>query len=165
MVPEIFAQGVWYLGYFYSSYGFNDIGRPSLIAVERNHSSGQTVLRELRENLRYPSLYYNRRFNTRMRKPTEYLGWVTDIQSRQPLLDGLAASVRENEIVISDMDTLKEMATFVRNEEDGKPQAQEGCYDDRVIALAISHEMLRYHLHDPIGELPTWERAPTRSGV
>jgi hypothetical protein len=131
-----------------------------LVAVERNHASGQTVLRELRENWRYQSLYYNRRFNTRMRKATEFLGWVTDSASRQPMLDALAASLREGTLQINSPNTVREMHTFVRNDL-GFPEAQEGCKDDRVISMAIALEMTRWHTHDPVGEVPEWVGAET----
>ncbi len=168
MSPEIAAQDLRLLGMWYSSIDRLGGGRPALLAVERNHSSGQTVLRYLREQLRYPTLFYNRRFNTRLRKPTEFLGWVTDVQSRMPLLDGLAAAVREGDILVPSEDHIREMRTFVRDNvigADGHPEAQEGCHDDRVISLAIAYEMSRYHAHDPEGAMPEWERADTLTGL
>jgi hypothetical protein len=160
MAPEVFAEGLFGLGNFYASSSKFALARPALLAVERNHASGQTALRELRERWRYQSLYYNRRFNTRMRKATEYLGWVTDTASRQPLLDSLAAALREQTLHINCPETLKEMHTFVRNDL-GVPEAQEGCHDDRVISLAIAYEMTRWHIHDPVGEVPEWQGANT----
>lgn len=168
MDPEIAAKELRLLGMWYSSIDRLGGGRPALLAVERNHSSGQTILRILREELRYPTLFYNRRFNTRLRKPTEFLGWVTDVQSRMPLLDGLAAAVREGDILLPSEGHIREMRTFVRDNvvgADGTPQAQEGCHDDRVISLAIAYEMSRYHAHDPEGAMPEWERADTLTGL
>ncbi len=160
MAPELFAEGLWSLGNFYASASKFALSRPALIGVERNHASGQTALRELREKWRYQSLYYNRRFNTRMRKATEYLGWVTDSQSRQPMLDSLAAALREGTLDVASTNSIKEMFTFVRNLM-GEPMAQEGCHDDRVISLAITLEMSRWHIHDPVGEVPEWQGANT----
>ena len=39
--------------------------------------------------------------------------------------------------LINDKETLEEMLVFVRNEK-GRPEAQEGCHDDLVMALAIA---------------------------
>ena len=38
----------------------------------------------------------------------------------------------------NDKETLEEMLVFVRNEK-GRPEAQEGCHDDLVMALAIAY--------------------------
>jgi hypothetical protein len=160
IVPELFAEGLFALGNFYASASRFGLARPALLAVERNHASGQTVLRELRENWRYQTLYYNRRFNTRMRKATEFLGWVTDSASRQPMLDAFASSLREGTLQINSPDTVREMHTFVRNDL-GHPESQEGTHDDRVISMAIALEMTRWHTHDPVGEVPEWVGAQT----
>lgn len=168
MTPEVAAKELRLLGMWYSALDRGGAGRPALLAVERNHSSGQTILRYLREHYHYPNLFYNRRFNTRLRKATEFLGWVTDVQSRMPLLDGLASAIREGDIDLPSDDHIREMRTFIRDNvvgADGTPQAQEGCHDDRVISLAIAHEMTRYHTHDPEGAMPEWERADSLTGL
>ena len=36
------------------------------------------------------------------------------------------------------LETLEEMLVFIRNEK-GRPEAQEGCHDDLVMALAIAY--------------------------
>lgn len=137
MAPEIFADNLALLGVLYSSKGIGDIRQHSLIAVEKNYSSGETVLRELQQRLRYPRLYYARQVNRRAEKVKEVLGWQTTVETRMPMLDKLASALREGTIAIPNKDTIKEMLTFVRGE-DGKPQAQEGSHDDRVISLAIA---------------------------
>lgn len=62
------------------------------------------------------------------------------------MLDELAQAMREESIAVYNPDSLKEMRTFVRGE-DGKPQAQEGCHDDRVISLAICLQVARRYSH------------------
>jgi hypothetical protein len=145
MAPEEFARLLDMLGYLYSSPATVNgrSGRQAaLVGVERNHSSGETVLRELKERYRYPNLYYSRLFAKRYAKVTPVAGWVTNVETRQPMLDELAAAVRNMAIDIRCLDTLKEMVTFVRNP-DGKPEAQEGSHDDRVISLAIALQIAR----------------------
>jgi hypothetical protein len=63
-----------------------------------------------------------------------------------PMLDSLAEGVRNATIEIPSADTVREMFTFVRGDE-GRPEAQEGTHDDRVISLAIAKQMTRYHAH------------------
>jgi len=43
---------------------------------------------------------------------------------------------------------------------DGKPAAEEGCHDDRVIALAIAWQMKRDHRHVLDSPVPTYQIDP-----
>jgi hypothetical protein len=81
------------------------------------------------------------------------------------MLDALAEGVRNATIEIPSADTVKEAFTFVRGDE-GRPEAQEGTHDDRVISLAIAHQMLRYHRHGaPRRDLPEMVVRNTPTGV
>lgn len=137
MAPEVFADQLALLGRFYSSEQRSGLRTSALLAPEKNHHSGETVIKRLKERHRYPNLYTHRSLNRRFDKRTEMLGWVTTVETRMPMLDNLAALVRDGSFEIRSKDSLKEMATFVLGE-DGKPQAQQGAHDDRVISLAIA---------------------------
>ena len=50
----------------------------------------------------------------------------------------LQAIINDHIELINDKETLEEMLVFVRNEK-GRPEAQEGCHDDLVMALAIAY--------------------------
>lgn len=169
IVPEVFAEQLWMLGNWYSCpAGKPPENRrdPALIAVERNHSSGQTVLRILREEKKYPHLFWERRFNERTQQITPRLGWVTDGDTRMPMLDDLARAVREETLGIPAPDTIREMFGFVYDEKDGQPRAQENLHDDRVISLAIALQMaLHHHAAEPAGELPDTQVADTPTGL
>lgn len=144
MAPEVLAEQLYLLGHFYASESAPSSGQlvPSLLAVEKNHSSGETVLRLLQQHHRYPRLYYGKQINRRANRVTQVLGWVTSQETRMPMLDELAQAVRERTIDLRNPDTIREMFTFIRGE-DGKPEAQEGCHDDRVISLAIAMQAAR----------------------
>lgn len=161
--PEQFAEQLNYLGHFYS---MESQGRriPAMIAVEKNHSSGETVLRHLKHTHNYSNLYYSRQMNRRWEKPTPMLGWVTTKETRMPMLDELAQAVREGTVDIPCAQTIKEMYTFVRGD-DGKPVAQDGAHDDRVISLAIALQAGRLHSYEPvIGDIPEYEPAGSATG-
>lgn len=144
MAPEVFAEFLNRLGYFYSSPGPKKDQRvASLLGVERNHSSGETVLNLLKHEYRYPSLYYSRPVARRREKPQDRLGWTTNAESRQVMLDDLAADIRNGDITITIAETIKEMETFVRDDT-GKPQAQIGAHDDRVITIAIGRQLCNH---------------------
>jgi hypothetical protein len=146
MAPEVFADQLAMLGRYYSNVGMPDDParrRPSLIAVEMNHASGETVNRILKDDYAYRNLYYHRVVNKRMNKITQELGWHTNVTNRQQMLDDLAQALRENQVHLPNPDALREFSTFVRNEKTGKPEASEGTHDDRVISAAISLQVAR----------------------
>lgn len=159
IAPEVFAEQLRLLGNYYACGGELDgtLRSPALVGVERSHSSGMTVLRLLREHYRYPRLYWRREMNKLTRKIGRVLGWVTSVETRMPMLDELAYFVRqEGAIEIPSKDLVREMITFVVWP-DGKPAGEEGCHDDRVIALAIAVQMAREHRHALAGPMPTYE--------
>lgn len=167
MVPEVFAEQIFAASAYWSCPGPEyraGIRDHAMIGVERNHSSGQTVLRLLRERYRHPRLFRHRRMNVFGRPFTVELGWVTDGTSRMPMLDHLAALVRNGQIDVVSKSTIGEMFTFVRGE-DGRPAAQDGAHDDRVLALGIAAQMVLHHTDPPAGELPELEVYDTPTGM
>lgn len=152
VAPEVFAKDLYRLGHIYGSpkagASSRSVRSPALIGVERNHSSGESVLRFLKD-MGYPNLYYHRQMNRRTQRPTQVLGWVTNQETRMPMLDELARALREETIEYLNPDGLREMFSFVRNEE-GKPAAQEGAHDDRVIAAAGALQMARWIIAHPV---------------
>ncbi len=170
MAPEVFAEQVFGAAAMWSCPGppsQRSRRRLALTGIERNHSSGQTVIRELRERWRHANLYVHRRINTRSGSATSEVGWVTDGQTRMPMLDALAAAVRQGTAGIFSAETMRELRTFTRGD-DGRPEAQEGCHDDRVISLAIAHQMARHHScgpEGPAGAQLTPEVADTPTGM
>jgi len=149
MDADIFAQGLYHLGMLYScriSTGDRDEREPSLIAVERNHESGVSTIRVLRD-MGYPHLYRKHQQGAvGDRKPTITYGYWTDESSRRVILDTMATYVREDVSGIASSETVKEMHSFVIAD-DGKPQAQDGAHDDRILSMAIALEMERWHSH------------------
>ena len=165
MAPEVFAEQLRLLGNFYACGGGKDGANRNvaLIGVERSHSSGQTVLRLLREHYHYPRLYWAREFNKLTRKQGRVLGWSTTVETRMPMLDELGAVLRAGQLEVPSKDVVREMVTFVVWE-DGKPQAEEGCHDDRVIALAIANQMARDHRHTRMERINFFEIHDTPTG-
>lgn len=151
--PEVFAEQLRLLGSFYAC-GEGEARSVALVGVERSHSSGQTVLRLLREHYHYSRLFWHREMNKLTRKMTRTLGWMTTAETRMPMLDELARMVRQDQIQVPSKDIVRELITFVVWD-NGKPMAEEGCHDDRVIALAIAVQMAREHRHGWQGDSPT----------
>ena len=167
--PDLFAEALYMLGGMYACRTDPMTNKKqyeqALLVIERNHSSGQSAIRRLRD-MGYQRLYRKRRANVvGDRKPQMEFGFWTDGGSRRMILDAFAAHVRENTAGLTSPDTVKEMFQFVMNSM-GKPQAQEGTHDDRVMSYALALEGERWHVHaDSSSIIPGPSRRPTPTGV
>jgi hypothetical protein len=109
-----------------------------LLGVEVNNH-GLTTVKAV-ERLMYHRVYQRQQMDNVTKKTTLQYGWKTTITSKPLMIDDLVTVVRDDEIIINSKDTIEEMQTYVRDEQ-GKMNAQEGCYDDRVISLAGAVQM------------------------
>jgi len=85
------------------------------------------------------------------------VGWKTDRTSRPVLIGGIARFITNREGEIPSRDLISELLTFIRNTQ-GRPEAQAGCYDDRVMAFGIALQM-----HDS-NLMPLEEEEPETEG-
>lgn len=116
-----------------------ETGMLPLLGVERNNH-GHAVLSELRNHLHYSNLYWHEDFDEVKQKRQRKLGWVTDRSTRPIMVDSLVKAVNNRNLKVTDPDFYAECLTFTRNEK-GKPCAQSGCHDDRIMAAAIAWQM------------------------
>jgi hypothetical protein len=110
------------------------------ICGERNPGGGGVSMLEAILNTDYPaSLIYHRPV-TPDRDPQvrgDRIGWDTSGVSRPILISALDEVIRQLAIVLHCPITVGELMTFVIKA-NGKPEAQAGCHDDTVIALALA---------------------------
>ena len=111
----------------------------ALLAFEVTGGWGDTPL-TVAKRRGYRRLYQSRTFDRRTNKRKISLGWKTTAESRALMLDSLKQMLRELEPTetgswVNDPHALRECLTFVYAD-NGKPQAEEGCFDDRVISLS-----------------------------
>jgi len=134
--PSQFAIELFKLGHWCNK---------ALVAIE-NNGPGLACILPLRQGQGdykpYKNLYYKEILDEQSKKLTKKFGWHTDAKTKPLIIDKLAEVIRENLITILSEDTIRELQTFVI-EEDGKMNAVEGCNDDRVIALAIALMMYK----------------------
>lgn len=121
-----FAQQVYCLGKLYNF---------ALIALETNFS---TYPQMKLEEWKYPKMYIRETFDGISKKPKLSYGFKTTVLSRPNILADLQAVISNHSEKIKDIKTLCECETFVKND-NGKPEAMEGCHDDHVMALAIAY--------------------------
>lgn len=125
----------------------------ALLGVESNNH-GLTTNRAL-IRMGYTPLY-KRRSLTKARgvQPTETLGWQTTAISKPLAVDELNKAIRDGELHVLDVETHAELRTYIR-EGDGKMHGSP--HDDRVMALAIAVQMLKYvwlREYQPVREPP-----------
>ena len=116
--------------------------RQALIGIERNNH-GLTSLTALRDGGYQPLFVEEVVDRTSEGRQNQRLGWLTTSRSKPLIIDRLSAAIRDDEIGIKDADTIQELKTYVV-EDNGSTNALAGCYDDRVMAIAIAWEMLRH---------------------
>jgi hypothetical protein len=106
---------------------------------ERNPGGGGISMLEAMLNADYPSSLLYHRSVTPDQDPQvrgDRIGWDTSGVSRPMLLGYLDEAIRQEALAIHDPITQQELLTFVLKP-NGKPEAQAGCHDDCVIALAL----------------------------
>jgi hypothetical protein len=106
------------------------------VIVERNNH-GLTTLRRLQE-LEYPNLFVEHTVdNAYADRQTKRGGFLTTSKTKPLIIDNLARLLRLEESGIADTELIGECRTYVIDEK-GAFNAQNGCYDDRVMAFAIA---------------------------
>lgn len=107
----------------------------ALIGIEANFDT--FPIKKLLE-MGYDKQFVREKEDTYTGKVVKAFGFRTDRITRPLILSMLQAIMNDHIELINDKETLEEMLVFVRNEK-GRPEAQEGCHDDLVMALAIAY--------------------------
>jgi hypothetical protein len=72
------------------------------------------------------------------------------------MLDTLGKVLRTGELEVPGVDAVRELSTFVLDDM-GRPGAEIGCKDDRVISMGIAVQMMREHRHAMDNPLPEYQ--------
>lgn len=108
----------------------------ALIAVEKVGGYGVATILCLRDDMKYPNLWREVDFDSdEVNDEAGVYGWLTSVTTRPQMLTELDAVLREDPKRLRDVKLRDEMSTFVINQK-GKPEAEEGYHDDRVMAAA-----------------------------
>jgi len=131
--PDLFAHVVARLGEYYNKARIN--------FESNNH--GVSFRDTIKHVYPLSKIHKQERYDEKIAKKTKRLGFHMDIRTRNETVDNLRAFVRDYLLQIQDQATVDEMRSFVKNER-GIYEADEGCYDDTVLALAhAAWEMMR----------------------
>lgn len=132
---DLFAEQIYCLGKYYNN---------AFVGVETNYS--RHPMRVLRQ-LGYTNLYVHRQLTTTADIPSDYYGFVTSSVTRPIIISNLVTVMRENLMLETDRETLKEMTTFIKRD-DGKQAAADGAHDDLVMASAIARYISLEYDHE-----------------
>ena len=128
--PDLFGIELVKLAKYY-----ND----AYLGVE-NNNHGLTTLTTIRKE-EYWNIYFSKSYDKIADTMTQKMGWTTSIRTKPLMIDKLAQFVREHYLGIYSDLIIGEMFTYVI-EDNGKTNAQPGCNDDTVMALAILLQLL-----------------------
>lgn len=135
--PDLLGGIVYAIGRFY-----ND----ALVGVEVNNH-GLTTVQSLR-NKSYPNLYMREtNEENRFQERTAVMGWRTDKKTKPVIINNLAKAIREGDILDLDVVFLSECQTYIIDDQ-GYTNAQEGQFDDTVMAKAIALQMAGFNSID-----------------
>lgn len=128
--PDYFAEILFALGEYYNE---------AYICVE-NNSHGILTCTRLGKDMAYPNFYTETQIDKLTDRETLKLGFTTTAKTKPLIIDQLRASMREEELELNCKVTLREMLTYIVTES-GAMQAEAGCFDDCVMALALANHV------------------------
>lgn len=88
--------------------------------------------------LNYSNIFVRKKEDTYSNKHEKSFGFKTTLITRPLILGNLQEIVKDEIDKIVDIDTLREMLTFIVNKS-GRAEAEDGYHDDLVMALAIAY--------------------------
>ncbi len=132
--PDLLGAVVFALGTFYNT---------ALVGVEINNH-GLTTVQHLRNKF-YRNLYMRETSEEhQFQERTALMGWRTDRKTKPIIINNLVQAIRENDIIDLDVVFIRECMTYVRDDQ-GHTNAQEGMYDDTVMAKAIALQLTNFN--------------------
>ena len=126
--PDDLAYPVEYLARRYNN---------ALVGIEVN-GSGVATQNKLKKDLKYTRLYRRTVLDSTSRKYVNKFGWYSDGRSKAFAIETFKGLLRENGIIIWDIDVLDEASHFVRLNDSGKTGALPNKHDDLLIATIVS---------------------------
>ena len=106
--------------------------------IENNDGSGQSVADMMKNDYEYENLHYDTTYDAVKRRNVKkkYPGFRNTPRTRKLVLDTLKLFIENGNLIVNDFRTIGQFYTFILV--NGKYQADDGCHDDLVMALAIS---------------------------
>lgn len=127
--PDLFGEELVKLARLYNE---------AYIGVEVNNH-GRTTLKTIID-ADYLNIYYSKTIDKITDSITQKVGWETNQKTKRHMIDTLAKWIREKWLGIKWKTLINELITYVIDDK-GLTNAQKGCFDDTVMALAIALQL------------------------
>lgn len=138
--PQDFGDQVYWLGRWFNT---------AKVAVERQGGWGEAVIARLRDGYLgrpvYPNLYRHSDTTQGKRPIAEKYGMPMNVATRPAVLAALWKHIRDRVDAYLPQEYVSELGTFVYAETKPSPRAQDGCFDDIVMADGIAVYLLERH--------------------
>lgn len=128
--PDLFGDELVKMAKYYNE---------AYIGVEANNH-GLTTLKAIQKQ-DYYNIYFTKIYDRVMDKTTQKIGWYTTPRTKPLMINKLAEFIREMWIEVYFDTFVQECLTYVI-EDNGATNAQEGCNDDTVMAMAILLQLI-----------------------
>ncbi len=152
--PDLFGAELVKLAKYYNE---------AYLGVE-NNNHGLTTLSTIKK-MEYWNLFFSKSYDRMSDKVTQKLGWTTSVRTKPLMIDKLAEFIREMYLGIYSDLIISEAFTYVI-EDNGKTNAQAGCFDDTIMACAIMLQlMLEGRGENYTPEIPIDERGSVKREI
>lgn len=128
--PDMFGDELYKLGTYYEQ---------AYLGPESNNHGHTTIRSLLRKE--YWNLYYQKNYSKITSDVSQKPGWATNKRTKPMMIDSLSEFIREEWLQLPWDTLISECFTYVKAD-DGSTNAQSGCHDDTVMALAIALQLL-----------------------
>lgn len=134
----------------------------ALLAVESNtletdSGAGLYILQRLADT--YPNMYRRRTYDSISGTESSRVGFHTNRRTKEMVITGLMAAVRDGTYRERDIQACREMLTY-EQKSNGSYGAKDGCHDDilmtRAIALHLARDEARIPVLAPYTPQPQW---------
>lgn len=135
--PDLLGGVAFNIGMFYNG---------ALIGPEVNNhgiATAQALRNKFYRNLYMRETAEDEQFQVR----TSKIGWMTNKKTKPVAIEDLVAAIRDGDIIDLDVVFIRECMTYVRDDQ-GYTDAQEGTFDDCVMAKAINLQMAQWNAYD-----------------
>jgi len=129
--PDLFGEELVKLAKFYNE---------AYVGPESNNNGSSTIRAIIRKE--YWNLYYQKSYSKISDTITQKVGWNTNIRTKPLMINTLAAYIREKWLELPWETLISECFTYVKGDDGVTTNAQNGCHDDTVMALAIALQLL-----------------------
>lgn len=117
----------------------------ALLIPEANNHGASTISMVREDDYPEDQIFVGKFLQTKpdddYKDPEKRYGWFTTLKTKKVMINYLAYAIDEKLIPALTKEDVSELMTYILDRE-GKTNAEEGCFDDRVISLAIAIYLL-----------------------